>query len=908
VESRCSRVPISTLIWGPAARVRDQLAALADADAWDIEVLIATDGPIESPLASSRLLTTAGLGRRAAWKLAADAAAGEVLVVVDQLAEPTVSAIVLLAAAVDAGAALAGPVIATANTTIFGYSRTDDGALWPCPTPIERPAALALDCLAAPRAFFASVPAWDAIAGPPELQLTAHARSIGPVEIVADARVQRRSSGPTLSVIVCTRNRVDEIAECVASCLALDLAGNDAELIVVDNGSTDATGPLLDELARTHGARVRIAHEPVPGLSRARNTGAAASQADVVCFLDDDARPCPGWLEHLRLAFSDPGVAIAGGPICGLWPDGRPAGFPPLNAAPYFGILDRGDAPHDSARPEDGPWGGNWAVRRQLIDQIEGFDVRFGAGEEGNLGGEEVHFGWRVLERGLGRLRFEPGAAIGHRSPSARVREDYVLLRAYRCGIEDIRMRHVLARESEDEITTTAGIAAARLSRFAYPGLRDVDAALATIIGADASLEARIDAAGALGQIVGVASARSAASVAIGPATLTMRPEHAGGRVRPRSGAVRPEAEILVCYPDVPDPTRSAGHARAFELLQSLVRLGRQPVLFTLGSAGADETLARLAAQGVEVHCADRGARFADLAARQFPGAIVSFWDIAERMLPVLRAASPRTRIVVDSVDLHFRRMTREADLLGDAAKRAAADAVRIRELAVYLAADVVLAVSDDEQEAICDLLPGLPVGLLPTVHHPLALAQAPAGRRGALFVGSYGHAPNVDAVRFLCDAVIPALRDLGSDAPVAVAGYAMPDELAEYARAHGAEVLGFLPSVEDVLEHTRMSIAPLRFGAGLKGKVGESLAAGVPVVGTQVAAEGFGDAAEGMLVADDPAAFARAIARLATDDALWQRLSDGGRALIAKTCGPDRCDQELTDVLEFLQPALKAA
>jgi glycosyltransferase involved in cell wall biosynthesis len=135
-----------------------------------------------------------------------------------------------------------------------------------------------------------------------------------------------------------------------------------------------------------------------------------------------------------------------------------------------------------------------------------------------------------------------------------------------------------------------------------------------------------------------------------------------------------------------------------------------------------------------------------------------------------------------------------------------------------------------------------------------------------------------------------------------------MPDELAAFARERGAEVLGFLPVVEDELARRRLSIAPLRFGAGLKGKVGESLAAGVPVVGTTVAAEGFADHGAGMLVADDAPAIASAIARLATDDLLWQRLSDGGRALIDEVCGPARCDRELSDVLEFLEPVRRAA
>jgi glycosyltransferase involved in cell wall biosynthesis len=98
-----------------------------------------------------------------------------------------------------------------------------------------------------------------------------------------------------------------------------------------------------------------------------------------------------------------------------------------------------------------------------------------------------------------------------------------------------------------------------------------------------------------------------------------------------------------------------------------------------------------------------------------------------------------------------------------------------------------------------------------------------------------------------------------------------------------------------------RISIAPLRFGAGLKGKVGESLAAGVPVVGTTIAAEGFDRPERGMLIADDAAGFARAVMRLEADDGLWARLSAGGRELVSETLGLGACDAALERIIGSL-------
>jgi uncharacterized lipoprotein YmbA len=388
----------------------------------------------------------------------------------------------------------------------------------------------------------------------------------------------------------------------------------------------------------------------------------------------------------------------------------------------------------------------------------------------------------------------------------------------------------------------------------------------------------------------------AATAVAIDPADATARRNHleiAAAAAHPGGPAV------ALVFPDVPDPDRSAGHRRAFEMALAMRACGYDTTVAALRSRGFEVAAARLRAAGIQVQAADDGCDLGALMGRGFDVCVIAFHALAARLVPVVRALSPRTRVVVDSVDVHFLRLRREATLTGNPAPLAQAEAVREAELATYRAADVVVAITADERRLLRGLLPGVPVEVVGNVHRPVAQAPDPEGRAGALFVGSFVHPPNADAVRFICCELLPELRALGYRDEVAIAGSAMPDEVRREVKAAGAAALGFLPSVEDDLARRRVSIAPLRFGAGLKGKVGEALACGIPVVGTPVAAEGFQGAEAGMLVADTAAGLARAVVRLTVDDELWRRLSAGGIALVERTLGPDACEAAIRRIVE---------
>jgi len=149
--------------------------------------------------------------------------------------------------------------------------------------------------------------------------------------------------------------------------------------------------------------------------------------------------------------------------------------------------------------------------------------------------------------------------------------------------------------------------------------------------------------------------------------------------------------------------------------------------------------------------------------------------------------------------------------------------------------------------------------------------------RKDLMFVGGFQHPPNIDAVRWFAGEVMPLLRANGASPHLHVIGSKAPQEVLELA-GEDVTVHGFVPDIAPYMDGCRLSVAPLRYGAGVKGKVNLSMAHGQPVVATGCAVEGM-HLVDGrdVLVGDDADAFATQVVRLYSDAALWQRLSDAG-------------------------------
>lgn len=347
---------------------------------------------------------------------------------------------------------------------------------------------------------------------------------------------------------------------------------------------------------------------------------------------------------------------------------------------------------------------------------------------------------------------------------------------------------------------------------------------------------------------------------------------------------------VLVCAPLMPEYDRESGSRRIFDLI-AFLRESDCAVSFVARNALDGERYAHMLRQlGVAMYSGFNSQTDELFASGRFDLAIFAFWYIAELHLPFIRRASSNTRIIIDSIDLHFVRNARR--VFHKTAENGACGLLdsnyaseMIRELNTYAAADGVLTVSQKEADLINDLLsdPTLAHGVPDT--EDLSFSTVPfAERKGILFIGNFRHAPNIEAVGYLCKDILPRIDPaIVAEHPVRIVGNAIDDTVRNYARdLPHVEMVGWVPSVLPYLQRARVAVIPLLYGAGTKRKLIQALMVGTPTVSTSIGTEGLNlQDGEHVLVADDPAVFANSIVRLLQDAKLWQRLVRRGRAQI---------------------------
>ncbi|MBF0169621.1 MAG: methyltransferase domain-containing protein [Nitrospinae bacterium] len=258
------------------------------------------------------------------------------------------------------------------------------------------------------------------------------------------------------------------------------------------------------------------------------------------------------------------------------------------------------------------------------------------------------------------------------------------------------------------------------------------------------------------------------------------------------------------------------------------------------------------------------------------------------RCAETLKTRAPSARIIFEVSDLHFLREQRQAIIENDLELAEKGEKTRQQELALMRVADVTLVRSEEELRIIGEADSSIRAEYYPWAIPIRGRTCSFRQRTGIAFLGGYGHPPNVDAVIWFVGSVLPLILERSPEMVFHVYGSKVPSVLSELASPN-VLVHGFINSLSECYDNHRVFVAPLRYGAGFKGKVAQSMSYGLPCVMTTIAAEGMGMIDnENCLIADDPAAMAEAVIRLHEDESLWRRLSDAGVAHSDKLCSYD--------------------
>lgn len=344
---------------------------------------------------------------------------------------------------------------------------------------------------------------------------------------------------------------------------------------------------------------------------------------------------------------------------------------------------------------------------------------------------------------------------------------------------------------------------------------------------------------------------------------------------------------VLMIDDTIPEPDKDSGSVRLTHIIDILRSIGYHIIFLPNDGNKKEKYFEKLASIGVEV-------------LYRFPNRN-GMISLLQKRLPDVDIAwicKPQNNIVFehivndekllrfyDTIDLHFLRMQREAELTNDQLLLVEAKKIKEREIEYAKASDVTIAITNDEKLILIN--EGIEnVFVIPNIHVNKNSEIARASfkdREGILFIGGYAHTPNIDAAKWLIEKIMPLVWEVNPDIHVTLLGSNPNNDILAY-KSKNVSVPGYLEDVSEYFNSSRIFVAPLRYGAGMKGKIGQSLSYGLPVITTTIGAEGMELVNDiNYLLANTENEFAKKILSLYKDEELWLKLSKASLTSIDK-------------------------
>ena len=655
--------------------------------------------------------------------------------------------------------------------------------------------------------------------------------------------VQQNTEYPLVSIIILCYNKIEYTLKCLDA-LFTNTVYKNYEVIVVDNASVDETPVLLE----TYGNKIKFIHSKSNlGFVGGNNLASDYAKGEYLVFLNNDTEVKPNWLIYLYKTFMiHPNAGAVGSML--IYDDGvlQEAGgiiFKDATGWNYGKGKSAIDSHFSFVREVDYCSGASLMVKKNLFLQLGKFDVRFAP----------AYFEDTDLCFGIRKLGYK----------------------VYYCPFSKV-VHHEGITAGTDLSKGFKRFQLLNTPKFIDKWKRE----LALQYQGDTNLVYLF--------------------------------------------SNRKKGKRILIIDDIPPlPDRAAGALRHYHTLKQMINLGYIVTYVHLsGKNYTDEN-----AIGYIKHFKMLGVEFIwfnyeswwsfretpqvkqvlqdlintlNLKLRNYNLIYIAFWHIAEYFIDIIRKQVPDVPILIDTMDIHYLREQRQAEMSNSAEMIAMANRNKKRELEVYSKADCITTVTETDRDELKKHLGNKSILILTDVHEPVELNTSFEARKDLLFVGNFNHTPNEDAVIFFSKEIFPKIAAQIPDIKFYIVGN-NPTDKVKALISEKIVITGWVPEIKPYLEKCRVSVVPLRYGAGNKGKVGETLSHGVPMVSTSIGAEGM-NIVNGVhsFVTDKPEQFAEYVIKLYEDKDLWKKFSTQGKTLIASQYSSKLMRQRLQYILNF--------
>jgi len=335
---------------------------------------------------------------------------------------------------------------------------------------------------------------------------------------------------------------------------------------------------------------------------------------------------------------------------------------------------------------------------------------------------------------------------------------------------------------------------------------------------------------------------------------------------------------INILYIDhyIPEYNKDAGSLLVYYLLSSLSYMDHKVTFWPDNLIKTEPYATNLQQKGIEViynHTDFQS--FIKKHRNDFQICITTRAHIAPKYIDLLKKHAPECKIIYDTVDLHFLREFREASLKQDSSKLLLAQKTKDLELEIFQKSDIVITKSLEEADFLLKQDSSHNFSIIPTFDLPPKEFLTYDERKDLLFLGGFQHPPNVDSLKYLINDLFPKIRKKLPDVKLYVIGSNPTQEITEMcSEVEGIIFLGYVKVIDSYLKKCRLLLAPLRFGAGVKGKITQSLAYGLVVITTPIGSEGISNKNDKLLISNSDNEFVENTISVYNNKELWTTLS----------------------------------